>query len=163
MALGKRTTKAREGVDREHLYTLEEAVKMVKERAKAKFDETIEIAMNLGVDPRHATLELSFAPSLAADMIQTLDYLVEYPYGCAEQTMSRFAPAIRVVGVLDNLGIKDGALSKRIPSVVAGDHELLVVADNIPLPWTVTDDGRTRIEVGVRERTFVTLPARRQR
>ncbi len=54
MALGKRTTKAREGVDREHLYSLEEAVKMVKERAKAKFDETIEIAMNLGVDPRHA-------------------------------------------------------------------------------------------------------------
>jgi large subunit ribosomal protein L1 len=54
MALAKRTTKAREGVDREHLYTLEEAVKMVKERAKAKFDETIEIAMNLGVDPRHA-------------------------------------------------------------------------------------------------------------
>ena len=52
--LGKRTTKAREGVDREKLYPLEEAVKMVKERAKAKFDETIEIAINLGVDPRHA-------------------------------------------------------------------------------------------------------------
>ena len=46
--------KAREGVDREKLYTLAEAVKMVKERAKAKFDETIGIAINLGVDPRHA-------------------------------------------------------------------------------------------------------------
>ena len=53
-ALGKRTTKIREGIDREKLYPLEEAVKMVKERAKAKFDETIEVAMNLGVDPRHA-------------------------------------------------------------------------------------------------------------
>src|SRR5256886_14976369 len=52
--LGKRTIKAREGVDREKLYPLEEAVKMVKDRSKAKFDETIEIAMNLGVDPRHA-------------------------------------------------------------------------------------------------------------
>jgi len=52
--LGKRTTKAREGIDREMLYTLPEAVKMVKERAKAKFDETVEVAMNLGVDPRHA-------------------------------------------------------------------------------------------------------------
>jgi large subunit ribosomal protein L1 len=52
--LAKRTEKAREGVDREKLYTIDEAVKMVKERAKAKFDETIEIAMNLGVDPRHA-------------------------------------------------------------------------------------------------------------
>ena len=48
------------------------------------------------------------------------------------------------------------------PSVVAGDHELRVVPDNIPLPWTVKDDGRTRIEVSVRERSFVTLPARRQ-
>jgi len=52
--LGKRTTAARQGIDREKLYPLGEAVKMVKERAKAKFDETIEVAMNLGVDPRHA-------------------------------------------------------------------------------------------------------------
>src|SRR6201988_4818778 len=53
-SLGKRTKKAREGVDREKLYPLPEAVKMVKDRAKAKFDETIEVAMNLGIDPRHA-------------------------------------------------------------------------------------------------------------
>src|SRR6202048_4597221 len=51
---GKRVVKAREGIDREKLYALDEAVKMIKDRAKAKFDETIEIAMNLGVDPRHA-------------------------------------------------------------------------------------------------------------
>ncbi|CAH1659753.1 50S ribosomal subunit protein L1 [Hyphomicrobiales bacterium] len=50
----KRITALRDGVDRVKLYGLEEAVKMVKERAKAKFDETIEVAMNLGVDPRHA-------------------------------------------------------------------------------------------------------------
>ena len=52
--LGKRTTKAREGIDRTKLYPLDEAVKMIKERAKAKFDETVEVAINLGVDPRHA-------------------------------------------------------------------------------------------------------------
>jgi large subunit ribosomal protein L1 len=51
---GKRNVKAREGIDRDKLYPLDEAVKMVKDRATAKFDETIEIAMNLGVDPRHA-------------------------------------------------------------------------------------------------------------
>ena len=54
MAVGKKLAKAREGIDREHLYKLDEAIKMVKERASAKFDETIEIAINLGVDPRHA-------------------------------------------------------------------------------------------------------------
>ena len=54
MAIGKRTKATREGVDPAKAYPLAEAVKMVKERAKAKFDETIEIAMNLGVDPKHA-------------------------------------------------------------------------------------------------------------
>src|SRR5215207_3654216 len=52
--LGKRTRKIRDGVDRDQLYPLADAVKMVKERAVAKFDETIEVALNLGVDPRHA-------------------------------------------------------------------------------------------------------------
>jgi large subunit ribosomal protein L1 len=51
---GKKVRAAREGIDRTKLYPLTDAVTMVKERAKAKFDETIEIAMNLGVDPRHA-------------------------------------------------------------------------------------------------------------
>jgi large subunit ribosomal protein L1 len=52
--VGKKITKAREGIDRYKLYKLDEAIKMVKARASAKFDETIEIAINLGVDPRHA-------------------------------------------------------------------------------------------------------------
>ncbi|MGI9414363.1 MAG: 50S ribosomal protein L1 [Hyphomicrobiales bacterium] len=52
--LGKRAKQAREGVDRNAFYPVEDAVKMVKERAAAKFDETVEVAMNLGVDPRHA-------------------------------------------------------------------------------------------------------------
>ena len=50
----KRVAKSREGVDVNKSYDLAEAVKMLKERATAKFDETIEVAMNLGVDPRHA-------------------------------------------------------------------------------------------------------------
>jgi large subunit ribosomal protein L1 len=51
---GKRLKATREGVDPRKTYPLVEAVKMVKSRAKAKFDETIEVALNLGVDPRHA-------------------------------------------------------------------------------------------------------------
>lgn len=51
---GKRFKAAIEAVDREKLYSLDEAVKLVKKTAKAKFDETIEVSLNLGVDPRHA-------------------------------------------------------------------------------------------------------------
>jgi large subunit ribosomal protein L1 len=51
---GKRIRGAREGIEVTKLYPIQDAVKLIKERAKAKFDETIEISMNLGVDPRHA-------------------------------------------------------------------------------------------------------------
>jgi len=52
--LGKRTKAARDGLETNKAYSLAEAVSEMKKRATAKFDETIEIAMNLGVDPRHA-------------------------------------------------------------------------------------------------------------
>jgi len=51
---GKRVRATREGIDRTKSYSLEDAVKLLKQRATAKFDETIEVAINLGVDPRHA-------------------------------------------------------------------------------------------------------------
>jgi len=54
MSVSKRMKDAREAVARGKLYPLDEAVKLVKANAKAKFDETVEIAINLGVDPKHA-------------------------------------------------------------------------------------------------------------
>jgi len=52
--LGKRMKKARDSIDRDADYALGEAVKMVKDRATTKFDETVEMSINLNVDPRHA-------------------------------------------------------------------------------------------------------------
>lgn len=52
--IGKRMAKAGEAVDRNTVYALADAVKLVKANATAKFDETVEIALNLGVDPKHA-------------------------------------------------------------------------------------------------------------
>ncbi|MHA1539745.1 MAG: 50S ribosomal protein L1 [Alphaproteobacteria bacterium] len=54
MALNKRMKKIKEGFDNEKLYSLDEAITLVKEKATAKFDETVDIAVQLGVDPRHA-------------------------------------------------------------------------------------------------------------
>ncbi|MEO9336970.1 50S ribosomal protein L1 [Mesorhizobium sp. SB112] len=51
---GKRVVKSREGIDPDKAYGLGEAIKLLKDRSAVKFDETIEISMNLGVDPRHA-------------------------------------------------------------------------------------------------------------
>lgn len=54
MAIGKRLRSAHEAIDRLKLYSVDEAVSVVKTNATAKFDETIEIAVNLGVDPKYA-------------------------------------------------------------------------------------------------------------
>ncbi len=50
----KRLKQAYDGLDKTGVYPIEDAVKLVKELSNVKFDETVEIAMNLGVDPRHA-------------------------------------------------------------------------------------------------------------
>ena len=51
---GKRKQGVSEGIDKDAEYAIGDAVKLLKERAVAKFDETVEISMNLGVDPRHS-------------------------------------------------------------------------------------------------------------
>jgi len=60
--LGKRTTAAREAFAGKENVTVEEAVALIKGNASAKFDETIEIAMNLGIDPRHADQMVPVVP-----------------------------------------------------------------------------------------------------
>ncbi len=52
--IAKRVAKSREGIDPNKSYELSEALQMLKDRSSVKFDETVEISMNLGVDPRHA-------------------------------------------------------------------------------------------------------------
>ena len=54
MGKGKRFSNAQKGIDREKSYAPDEAVKLVKDSSQAKFDETVEIAMSLGVDPKHS-------------------------------------------------------------------------------------------------------------
>ena len=54
MAKLTKAQKVRAEMDREKLYSVDDAIKTLREHASKKFDETVEIAMNLGVDPRHA-------------------------------------------------------------------------------------------------------------
>ncbi|MFA6022048.1 MAG: 50S ribosomal protein L1 [Rhodospirillales bacterium] len=51
---GKRLRASYEGIDRQAFYELNDAVKLIKKAANAKFDETVEISINLGIDPRHS-------------------------------------------------------------------------------------------------------------
>lgn len=70
--VSKRYKKVVEGLDTTKAYAVDEAVKLIKSRASAKFDETIEIAMNLGVDPRHADQMVRGVVSLPSGTGRTL-------------------------------------------------------------------------------------------
>jgi hypothetical protein len=88
--------------------------------------DTASIKLPEGVDPRQVVFEVRFAPTLTADLLDTLNYLVEYPYGCVEQTMSRFLPAIKVAQVLKQFRLDSPELNRKLPVVVqAGIKRLL--------------------------------------
>jgi large subunit ribosomal protein L1 len=72
MALGKRTTAARKTIDPTKVYKVMDAVKLVKGNAKAKFDETIEIAVNLGIDPKQADQNVRGVVNLPAGTGRTV-------------------------------------------------------------------------------------------
>ena len=78
------------------------------------------------VELARARLEVTLTPSLLADMVDTLDYLVAYPHGCVEQTMSRFLPAIKVAGILKSSGIRQESLEQKLPRCVAGGIKRLL-------------------------------------
>lgn len=59
-------------------------------------------------------MELALTPSIAVTMVDALPYLIEFPYGCTEQTMSRFLPAVIVSRTLENLGVSRGIVANRI-------------------------------------------------
>ena len=95
---GKRMRKSYEGIDRLTALAVEDAVKLVKERASAKFDETVEIAMNLSVDPRHADQNVRGVVSLPNGTGRTVRVAV---FAKGEKAEEAKAAGADVVGEAD--------------------------------------------------------------
>ena len=88
--------------------------------------DAVTINLPAGVDPARAVLEVRFAPTLTADLLDTLPFLVEYPYGCVEQTMSRFLPAIKVAQMLRQLKLNNPELEGKLPVYAAAGIKRLL-------------------------------------
>lgn len=92
--IGKRLTDAKKTVNRDAFYKLEEAVALVKSNAKAKFDESIEVAMNLGIDPRHADQMVRGVVNLPHGTGKTVRVAVFAKAGKAEEALAAGADIV---------------------------------------------------------------------
>lgn len=95
----------------------------------AKFDFRREPDSPIGT----ATLDLS--PTLAGSLLTALDGLIDFPYGCTEQTMSRFMPAVVVAHSLQRLGLPTPELAARLPDVEAQSLARLAVLQSASGGW----------------------------
>jgi large subunit ribosomal protein L1 len=102
--IAKRVRASREGIDRIKLYSLDEAVKLVKERATAKFDETVEIAMNLGVDPRHADQQVRGVCNLPNGSGRTLRVAVFARGAKADEAKAAGADIVGAEELVESVG-----------------------------------------------------------
>lgn len=77
------------------------------------------LTFELPTERRHGSesLTLWIEPTLTRTMVGALDYLMDYPYGCVEQTLSRFVPTVITLGTLDRLGLDRPALHERAPKL----------------------------------------------
>lgn len=91
---GKRITALYKGFDPQKAYPLDEAVRIVKQNAKAKFDETVEISMNLGIDPRHADQNVRGMTSLPNGTGKTLRVAVFAKGAKAEEAKAAGADVV---------------------------------------------------------------------
>jgi len=95
------------------------------------------------VDLTGASLEVTLVPSVAADLVDSLDYLVNYPHGCAEQTMSKFVPAVKVSGMLKAIGLKVPKLEAKLPKYVSIGIKKLINYQRSDGGWGWNGNGRT--------------------
>jgi uncharacterized protein YfaS (alpha-2-macroglobulin family) len=89
--------------------------KFIASSGKMRGDE-INVRLTLPRERKKNTTRMvaQVAPSIAVTMLDSLPYLIDFPYGCTEQTMSRFLPAVVTLKTLTDLGLKPEAIAGRI-------------------------------------------------
>ena len=89
------------------------------ESGMAKGTASFDLMVRDGADRNTGRLVVKLSPSIATTLVQSLDGLVQFPYGCVEQTMSRFLPAILVDKALADTGLSRPDLRAKVPEIAA--------------------------------------------
>ncbi|MEE9295118.1 MAG: alpha-2-macroglobulin family protein [Phycisphaerae bacterium] len=90
-------------------------------RTTSLASETIHFTLPQQMDPNTPILEVHLNPTIAGVMLDAVPYLLDYPYGCTEQTMSRFLPAVMARSTLERLGVKLSELASRARENASSD------------------------------------------
>jgi uncharacterized protein YfaS (alpha-2-macroglobulin family) len=99
-------------------------------------EKTIDFTIPQGVNLKTVNLSLATSPTIASTLLNSLDGLVEYPYGCVEQTMSRFLPALITANTLKKLNAKvSSATMEKLPDVIQKSLERLYDFQNNQGGW----------------------------
>ena len=110
---------AKDGV--ESKFTVEPHGRLTVDNQSGSFqdDAQFNVLRDPTTDPSAGRLAITLTPSVVSGMYQSLDGLVQFPYGCVEQTMSRFLPAVIVTRVMRDQGLPQSKLEKRVPPIIA--------------------------------------------
>jgi len=90
--------------------------------------------LSKGADPKNGRLILDISPSIGATIYQSLDDLIDFPYGCVEQTMSRFLPTVVLSSTLKELNIRSD-LQAKVPDIVADGFARLAKMQHSDGAW----------------------------
>jgi uncharacterized protein YfaS (alpha-2-macroglobulin family) len=118
-----RTEKYTDGMEKEYLIYEHGIEKFVSKSGKVRGDDvTIRLDIPSERKPESTSLTVQVTPSLAVTMLDALPYLIGYPYGCTEQTMSRFLPTAITAKTLKELGLEPEAVMDKVFGGIAQEY-----------------------------------------
>jgi uncharacterized protein YfaS (alpha-2-macroglobulin family) len=95
--------------------------KLIAHSGKLRGEDAV-VKLDLPHERRNTVVTVQVQPSLAVTMLDALPYLIDYPYGCTEQTTSRFLPAAIVARTLAKNGLDAGAIQRRMFGGIEQEH-----------------------------------------
>jgi uncharacterized protein YfaS (alpha-2-macroglobulin family)/tetratricopeptide (TPR) repeat protein len=102
-------------------------------RVSQEGERTLEVSLPRDIDAEQTRLEVTLSPSLAGVMVDALPYLAGYPYGCVEQTMSRFYPSVLVKDTLKKMGTDLETIGRQRKQMNSGDLTNRFGRDHSPI------------------------------